>query len=211
MCNHERESALVLRAVDGDTVALQFLLADSREYVCRYIVGKVPTTLARHIDADDIVQEAHIEVFSWMGGFVPRGPGSFRRWVCAIALSHLRNAIRYYGAVKRGGRDNVVQTTAKNRDDSTIALLDMLAGPGHTPSRSVARIEAVHAVEAALAQLPEHYQQAVRLVHIEGRPIKDAARHLGKTERAVHGLCRRGLDQLRNQLESATNYLSSRG
>ncbi len=211
MCNNERECALIERAVDGDTVALQLLLANSRDSVCQYIAGKVPTALAQHVDADDIVQEAHIEVFRRIDGFVPGGPDSFRRWVSVIALSRLRNAIRYHGAVKRGGGENVVQATARSRSDSTIALLDLLAGPGRTPSRSVARAEAVHAVETALAQLPEQYEQAVRLVHLEGCPVKDAARHLGKTERAVHGLCRRGLDQLRNQLESATNYLSSSG
>lgn len=210
MCDNGHTGTLVVRAAGGDEVALQILLADSRAQVCRYIAQRIPNDLCGHIDAEDIVQESHIEVFRRVHGFDDRGPRSFDRWVTAIAISRLRNTVRFFRAVKRGGDTNAAHAVA-GYEDSTIALLDLHAGPGRTPSRCIARVEAVDAVETAMAQLPQRYQQALRLVHLQGLPVSDVARQLGRTERAVHGLCRRGLEMLRNHLESATNYLSSRG
>jgi RNA polymerase sigma-70 factor (ECF subfamily) len=96
-------------------------------------------------------------------------------------------------------------------EDSTLALLDTLAGPGRTPSKSVARREAIDAVHASLAELPEHYRAALWLVHIKGLSVKAAATDMGRSERAIHGLCRRGLRLLRNRLRSTTTFLSSTG
>ncbi|MCH8806978.1 MAG: hypothetical protein IH986_12925 [Planctomycetes bacterium] len=92
-----------------------------------------------------------------------------------------------------------------------IGLLDLLAGPGRTPSRCVARVEALRAVQSALDRLPEHYRQAILLVRIEGRPVAEVAAEMGRTERAVHGLTRRGLELLRDRLGDSSAYLSSSG
>ena len=41
--------------------------------------------------------------------------------------------------------------------------------------------------------------------------VKNAAAEMGKSERAVHGLCRRGMSLLRDRLGSATRFLTSSG
>ena len=92
-----------------------------------------------------------------------------------------------------------------------FALLDTLAGPTQTPSRNVARGEAIDAVEDALDQLPDHYRQAVWLVHIAGRPVREAALAMGRTDRAIHGLCRQGLKAMRDYLGSESRFLSRVG
>lgn len=84
----------------------------------------------------------------------------------------------------------------------------MAVGTSDTPSRSVSKREAVHAVNEALAAIAPDYRQAISLVHIEGLPVRDAAERMGKTERAVHGLCRRGMKQLQQQLGTASRFLS---
>ena len=56
-----------------------------------------------------------------------------------------------------------------------------------------------------MKSLPAHYEQALRLVHIEGRSVREVAEAMDRTERAIHGLCRRGLQMMREQLESTTN------
>ena len=45
----------------------------------------------------------------------------------------------------------------------------LAAAPGRTPSRCVARLEAVSAVQEALDALPKHYRRAIWHVHLEGR------------------------------------------
>jgi RNA polymerase sigma factor (sigma-70 family) len=90
-----------------------------------------------------------------------------------------------------------------------VALLDLLAAPGRTPSQSVARHEAIDAVQSALADLPEDYRQAVRLVHLEGCSIAAAARNMQRTERAVENLCYKARLRMREFLGSRSRFLSA--
>jgi len=207
---HPHEDSLVEQAVAGDEVSLTLLLTESRGPLCRLVAGKIPRDLQRIAAADDIVQEAHTEVFRRITSFEPRGGESFHRWVATIAVRRLRSAIRDHRTAKRGGGRRVA-APARNMENSAITLLDLLATAGVTPSRSVARREAVAAMQTALADLPEQYRQAIWLVHIEGHPVKEVAVEMGRTQRAIHGLCRRGIAQMRERLGSGSKFLTSSG
>ncbi|MEE9293656.1 MAG: RNA polymerase sigma factor [Phycisphaerae bacterium] len=203
----EDGSELIRRAVAGDSVALKVLLVQSRNRLRKQIAQRVPADLERVFDVDDILQETHVEVFQRIRSFEYRGPGSFENWMTAIAVSRLTNAINHHRAAKRCG--GVHGPMNKRIEDSTIALLDMIAGPGRTPSESMARDEAIQAVQSMLEEIPEHYRMAVRLVYLDGLSAKDVAATMNRTERAVHGLCRRGLKALRNRLDGDTCFLST--
>lgn len=205
----QREVALTQRAATGDAVALKLLLTETYPRVCTHLSARIPADLRRIVDPEDIVQEAEIDVFRRIEVFEPRGPNSFYRWFATIAVSRLRDAIRWDRAAKRGGGALASNQTRRSIEDSTIALLDLLAAPGNTPSQSVARGEAIRAVGAALGEIPEDHRQAVQLVHLEGRPVAEAAAQMGRTERAIHGLCRRGLRHLQERLQSASRFLGS--
>ena len=202
---------LVERAVGGDDVALKVLLAETRARLCRFLSLKIPPELTRLLDPDDIVQETHVEVFRRIRAFQPHGLDSFFRWTATIALNRVRNALAMHRAQKRGGGRMIFSPPSRNVADSMVALLDMLAGPGKTPSRTLARMEAASAVKAALEELPTQHREAVWLVHIEGQSAVEAAAKLGKTDQAVRGLCRRGLKLLEQHLQSASKFLSSSG
>jgi len=126
-------------------------------------------------------------------------------------MNRLRNDLRKQRAAKRDANRVVHAHVGRSVGESSVALLDMLAAPGTTPSRAVSRAEAEAAVRAAIDALPEQYRRAVWMVYIEGRSVSEVAEKLGRTKRSIHGLCRRGLAELRNHLASATNYLSSGG
>jgi RNA polymerase sigma-70 factor (ECF subfamily) len=204
--------SLVGRAVGGDAVALTMLLTQSRGGLCGYLGGRIPADLRGSIDADDVAQEAHVEVFRHIRAFEPRGPDSFHRWVKTIALRKLRDAIKARRAACRGGgRAAVGGGVAAHLEDSMVAFLDLLAGPDRTPSRSAARHEVVYAMQQAMTELPEDYRQAVWLVYIEGQPVAAAAERMGRTERAVHNLCYKAKDRLRDILGSRSRFFSSSG
>lgn len=209
MVENDRQADLVSRAAAGDELALTLLLKDSRRPLVEWIARKVPPALRSVIDADDVVQDSHVEAYRHVSSFEPRGPDAFDRWIRTIALRKLRDQIKRHRAAKRGGGAVALTPAGRAVDDSMIALLDTLAGPGRTPSRSVARIEAIEAVQGALNDIDEHYRQVIWMVHIEGRPVAEAARALGRTERAIHGLTRRGLEQLRERLGERCNFLSA--
>ena len=211
MAGHDPEHVLIRRAVSGDAVAVKVLLVRSRPELCNFVARKIPADLSRILDADDIVQETHIRVFDRVETLASSRPESFHRWVMTIAVSRVRHAIKRHRAAKRGGGRIVQEYRKRSIEESTVELLTMLAGPGKTPSGSLARHEATQAVQCALTELPQHYRRAVWLVHIEGRTVQEAASEMGRTERAIHGLCRRGLKRLKEQLGDASRFLSSTG
>lgn len=200
---------LIQRAVAGDQVALTLLLKDGRRRLCERLVGRVPGELRATIDVDDLAQQAHVVAFRRIKDFVPAGPDGFYRWVEAIALGKLRDAMKGYRAAKRGGGKAAGVVAAGNADQSVVALLDMVAAQGLSPSRSAAWHEQIEALQTALAVLPEHYRQALTLVYIEGRPVAEAAAIMGRSERSLHGLCRRAIECLRSELLSTCIFLRS--
>lgn len=202
MATDEHELQLIQRAGAGDRVALTLLLKCTRRRLGDHLARRIPRRLQAALDADDLIQQAQTEVFRRIGGFEARGPESFYRWVAAIGLGKLRDAIKRERAGKRGGGRAVVAEAPGGDVRSMITLLDLIAAPSRTPSRSAARHEQVDALRVALGRLPEHYAQAVRLVYFDGQPVAEAARLMGKTPRAVHGLCRRALELLRSELAS---------
>lgn len=206
--HEDGDDALVSDAIRGDVGALSALLTDSRDRLVAFIRQKIPAEAGRGLSADDVVQEAHGEVFRRITGFEPRGSGSFDRWVRAIALRRLQSQLRRHGAAKRGGGLRRWSEVG-HFEDSAIALFEQLAGPQKSPSRCVARGEAARAVHDAIKALPDDYQRAVWLVHIEGRGAAGAAVEMGRTQRAVHGLCRRGLERLRRALGDPNRFFSS--
>lgn len=145
--------ALLRRAVEGDDDALAVLLAESRGELAQRVALRIRSDLQRAMSAEDIIQEAHIEVFRRIRSFDVRGMDRFDRWVATIALRRLRNAIAYERRRKRGG-DFVRAEDQRRQEDSTIALLETLVGPANTASRSVARREGVAAVKRSACRPP---------------------------------------------------------
>lgn len=198
---------LLALALAGDGAALTALLTASYAPLRNYVAGKTPKALQGVVDADDIVQETHIEVFRRIGAFEVRGPDAFERWLRVIALSRLRNALKRQRAAKRGG-GRVALTAPANLHESIVALLDVIAVHERTPSRSMARREAGQAVQTALGQLTDDHRQAVQLVYLEGASAAEAAARMGRSEHAIHHLCHKARGRLRELLKSRARYLS---
>lgn len=206
-----QEIERIERAVAGDSAALTTLLTEARGRLCAHLRRRIPAELRGAIDGDDLVQEAHVEVFQHIGSFKVRDANSFFRWVLTIAMRKLHDAVRRRRAEKRGGGRAAVAVAGGNLASSVVMLLDLMAASGPTPSRAVARREAHQAVEAALEVLPEDYREVVRQVYLEGLTVAQAAERMGRTERAIHNLCYKAKRRLREVLGSASRYLSSSG
>lgn len=211
MDSHDSQMDRIQRAVQGDAVALTLLLTHSRRDVRAYISRHIPADLRGQLDADDVVQEAHAEVFRHMGGFEPRGEDSFDRWVKTIALRKLRDAIKMRRADKRGGGNVQVHAAFAGLGDSVAMLLDLMTASEQTPSRCVAGFEAIEAVRAAMDLLPDDQREAVRWVCIEGLSVHDAAARMDRSERAIHNLCYKAKLKLRELLETQSRFLSGKG
>ena len=64
------------------------------------------------------------------------------------------------------------------------------------------RAEAVVALLEALHQLPETQAEAIRLRYMEGLPLAEIVERMGKTDTAVAGLLKRGLQKLRTIMDT---------
>ncbi len=64
--------------------------------------------------------------------------------------------------------------------DRSADALSRLVSPVSTPSQGAARREVAVILADKLAELPDHYRQAIVLHHLEGLTIADVAEKLGR-------------------------------
>jgi len=210
MCTAEETGSLIRRAAGGDRAALERLLLDHYGPLAAKIGRRLPPSLQSVVDVDDVVQQTYAKVFQRLGQFELREDATFLSWLLAIAENQLRDAVRAQQRKKRGGGQAQVRCSSANEQSRDADLLEILIGPAHTASRSMARREGIEAIRVALAGLPEDYRRAIELRYYEGYTIEEAAALMGRTTGAIRGLIDRARKQLRESLGRASRYLSEK-
>ncbi len=225
-------SIQVARVNAGDPDALQRLIVHYHPILRNVVLRATDEPLRTLIEPDDVLQLAYIAVFKTLaspadnpnpererGAEQPSrdrqgatdpphfdNPGHFYKWLEQITLNQLRDVHR---ALRRQKRDVArrisppADTTASYPD-----LIQRLAAGDTTPSRHIAKDEAIAAVLSCLARLKDDQREVVRLRFLEDLPVARIAQRLGKTDTAVYTLCHRGLKSLRELMVSITHYLT---
>ncbi len=186
---------------------MQKMLLAHAERLRQYIDGKIPRGLRSVVSADDVLQDVWIAAFRTAGGFRGRRDADFEHWLTTIANRKTVDTLRIALAIKRGG-GVPVQGCGSDPYSSIIDLVAGAAAPGVTPSRVTSAKEAAAAVTAALGHVSADRARAVRMRHIEGRPLSEIARLMQRTVPAVHSLIFHGLRELRTHLGSAEKFFS---
>lgn len=205
MDERERTTQIQL-AASGDPGALQRLIVEYHEPLRACVDKEIDPTLRRHIDPDDVLQDAYAAAFKAASTCTFDEPAHFYKWLETIARNELKNRIRALQTQKRDVAREV--RSSPNRSTSYPDLIGRLAARDSTPSRHVARSEATAAVLSSLARLPDDQREVIRLRYLEGKPVAHVAAYVGKSEAAVHGLCRRGIGSLREALVSISRFLT---
>lgn len=204
--DENRRAEQLARAVAGDSESLQKLIVYYHSSWRQVIVANADPDLTHRIDPDDILQLAYVTVFEALPQAQFDGPAGFYKWGEAIAISRLRDAER---ALRRRKRD----VGREVRDAPRVAgscpgLIDRVAHADPSPSRQLARDEAVAVVLSSLARLKPDYREVIRLRFLEGQEVADIARKLGRSEGAIHVLCHRSLKALRELLHPVSRFHS---
>jgi RNA polymerase sigma-70 factor (subfamily 1) len=186
---------------------LHELLMQRADKLSCYVAGRIRKRFQGLILVEDVLQEIWISAFRTFAGFRPHGPGSFDRWLTAIAQRRLADLLRRLNSVKRGGAECILQGHAAN-GSSFVDLFHRLASPGKTPSREIAAQEAARAVQIALGGLAEPRRRAIYMRYIEGRSRQEIARAMDKSDAAVSSLLYQGLRELRERLGHACRFFS---
>lgn len=203
----ESEHELLVQAAAGDHAALSTLVKQHGLIVRRNLANRIPRRWQSVLSVDDVMQQTYTDAFVYMDRFDPNGAQSFTSWLMTLARCNLIDAVRMLEAEKRGkGRKRVEPVS---RDDSIVALTELLGVSGSTPSRQVARAEARDALRSAIERLPEAYRKVVEMYDIQGQPMVDVAEALNRSPGAAYMIRARALRRLRALMGDISSYLST--
>jgi RNA polymerase sigma-70 factor (ECF subfamily) len=190
--------SLVERAARGDAMAVAELLHRYEPRLVGYARKHMPADLAAVFEPQDVVQDTYFQAVRCIHTFKPEGTDALLRWLLTIARHSLTDLVRMQRAGKRNGY-------RLGREDSSVtSLLTRLPGSRRSPSQSAAAHELVALLERAIARLPEDYQRAVTLRHIDGLGVAETAQRMNRSPGAIHMLCARALQSLREDMESSS-------
>jgi RNA polymerase sigma-70 factor (ECF subfamily) len=150
------------------------------------------------LGASDIVQQTLLKATKNLGQFRGASEAELVAWLKRILSTTLIDAIREFQGAKR----NVAleRSLELSLDQSSARLEGLLEANSTSPSEHVLRHEQLLRMSEALARLPEDQRLVLEMHYLQGCPVAALAADLGRTERSVAGLVRRGLQALRAAL-----------
>ena len=205
MSESTSDRELLEQAVSGDQVAQQQLLLRYYDRLSDHVARKIPARFRGMISTEDVVQQTFLQVLRNISKFSLRNEHSLYAWIRTIADNRLTDTIRHFSYEPRATQLPAGRRAASVEQSRAADLVDLLSA-GHTPSRSVARHEAVAAVQDAMNELPVDYLQAIELRVFDGKSLAETAAIMQRTPRAVQGLVDRAKKKMRDVLDRLSLY-----
>jgi RNA polymerase sigma-70 factor, ECF subfamily len=161
----ERDCLLYL-GLNGDQEALGRLLASYMPQLYRAALGVVGTPQ----EAEDALQDGLLRALCHLREFA--GRSRFSTWLTSIvinaALMRLRKSHR-----------EVMTSLDQSPDPDGPPLANRIADPGPNPEEMYAQAEQLQILERSVQSLPAVSRNAVRLRHVQGMSLREAAEALG--------------------------------
>lgn len=178
-------------------------LARFREYLSLLARVQLDPRLRAKVDLSGIVQQTLLEVHRGMEQFTMQSPEQQMAWLRRILVNNLADEIRKL----RTGKRNVLRERSLEEalHKSSLRLEAWLAADTSSPSQKFEKQERALQLAQALERLPEAQQEALVLQHWQGWSLVEIADHMGRTRAAVAGLLKRGLKQLREEMQHVNN------
>ena len=147
------------------------------------------------VESDDILQETLLKAYVQFDQFTYRTPGSFLRWLALIMEHVVADTARYHGRQKRQAAEIMPLKSASVPQG--VEPVD-----SNTPSRLLARDEALGALLRDLDELPDDYREVILLIKIEGLSTQEVAERMGRSREAIALLLHRAVKRLRQSHDS---------
>jgi RNA polymerase sigma-70 factor, ECF subfamily len=150
------------------------------------------------LDPSDVVQQTLLEAVAQGGQFRGASEAEYLAWLRRIMVHNLADALRGFRQDRRDiAREQDLEQALQN---SSQRLACWLADDGPRPSEVAEDNERAARLAEALEQLPDRQREALVCKHWHGWSVAEIAAHLEVSVEAVAGLLKRGLKQLREQL-----------
>ena len=127
---------LVVRAREGDRLAVEALLQRSIPSLRRFAHGRLPAAARGSLDTGDLVQETVLHVLRRLDTFEPRHVGAMQAYLRQSVINRIRDEVRRIG-----------------RQPPPVELPDDLASEIPSPLEEAVRAEAYDRYRAVLVQL----------------------------------------------------------
>jgi RNA polymerase sigma-70 factor (ECF subfamily) len=169
-----------------------------RDYLAILARCQIEPRLRSKVDASDIVQETLLKAHEKREQFRGQSDAELAGWLRQILANQLKQALRKFGNQRRdAGRERSLEAGV---DASSVRLEAWLAADLSGPLTKVQRNEQLANLARALSKLPADQRTALEMRHLQGQSVTAISQSMQRTEQAVAGLLRRGLQGLRQSL-----------
>ena len=179
----------------GSADALGQLWTDCRNYLLLVANEKLDPGLKAKVSPSDLVQETFLEAQRDLGQFRGEHAEELRAWLCRILINNLANVTRHY-------RDTEMRQLDRERSLGEEVKHAALEHADDTPSpcdKAIAQ-EELAALEQALARLPPHYRQVIRLRYDGHMTFAAIGEVIGCSSEAARKLWGRAVGLLEKEL-----------
>ncbi|MDD4870058.1 MAG: sigma-70 family RNA polymerase sigma factor [Kiritimatiellae bacterium] len=158
--------------------------------------------LNKKLAPSDIVQQTLLKAYQAREQLRGKESRQIAGWLRKILVCTMCDAAR---DLHRDKRDIHLERSLESAvGKSSTRLGNLVAADQLTPSQAVSREEQLLRLADAIESLPEAQRDAVILKHCEGLSLEEVGKRLGRSPASVASLLRRGLKQLREQLQNST-------
>lgn len=189
----------------GDQEAAERLLWHYHSRLVSHASRRIGVEWQGRIDAEDVVQEALVDIYKGIASFEHDGEESFYRWAAAIVSRKFIDHVRYHRRQKRNPAREIRRSGSKAARET---LLERCLPNTTTPSRVMRRKDAIGAMMGYIAKLPDDYRMVIQRLYLDEAPIAEVAREMDRSEDAVRRLAGRAVEQLQRGMGHASKYLS---
>lgn len=199
MSDDPQESELVERIRQRDAEALATLFEAERSRLTGFVKSIMSTKLLSMVEPDDLLQEVAATALKGLPT-APLDQYEPIQWLQELCRRRVVDAHRFhFGAARRdAGRQQSMHAAG---DDGAGGFEALLAASITSPSAAFSRDVRVKRMHEAIDGLTEEQATVVRMRYAEGRPTKEIAATLGKTDVAIRVLLSRSVRVLEKQLE----------
>ncbi len=163
----------------------------------RIILYKVANVKACGMDADDLMQEASLGLYSAVRGYSDRESASFRTYAGVCIDNRLRSAIRNSARDKNKPLSHYMELSDYYRQEDAFSAADA----GTDPEATVLIDESVAELRQRLRELlSEKEYQVFTQYHLNDCSYEDIAKCLGMDAKAVDNALQRVRRKLKNAL-----------